>query len=295
MFKKGSAEQAVGGVGEEAFLERALPVGFLLILAGGVGERHDESLFGEELGGHVGARVDHGRVDEKAVAHPVEQRIAEGRLPAFAAEGAIRIEQQAAFGVALRVPGPCPAAGLRRGFFLSVGHRRRTAALQIVARRGGQAQLGAHEIIEDRAGVAADGAMRFVGDDQIEVRGREQPPVFVVEQQGLDGRDDDLGAAPIVPLLLVHDGREVRAEQRGEDFAGLLLQFQPVHQEQDAPRIARAQEQLDDRGRGERLAGAGRHLEQEAVVPLGDRALDRVDGLQLVRTQKPQRVGLDEA
>ena len=30
-------------------------------------------------------------------------------------------------------------------------------------------------------------------------------------------------------------------------------------------------------------------------MPLGDRALDRVDGLQLVGAQKPQRVGLDEA
>ena len=297
VFEKGPAEQAVRGVGEEAFLERALFVRLLLVLAGGVGERHDEPFLGEELGRHVGARVDDGRVDEKAVAHPVEQRIAEGRLPAFAAEGAIRVEQQAAFGLALRVRGPRPLRRVRLLLLplLPRGHRPRTTALQIVARRGGQTQLVAHEIVEDRAGVAADGAVRLVGDDQVEVRGREQPLVFVGEQQGLHRGDDDLGAAPVVASFLVHDGREVRAEQGGEDLAGLLLQFQPVHQKQHAPRIARAQEQLDDRGRGERLARAGRHLEQEAVVAVGYRALDRADGLELIRAQKTQFVGLDEA
>ena len=46
--------------------------------------------------------------------------------------------------------------------------------LEVVARRGGEAELVADEIIEDGAGIAADGAVRFVGDDEVEVGRREE-------------------------------------------------------------------------------------------------------------------------
>jgi hypothetical protein len=46
--------------------------------------------------------------------------------------------------------------------------------LQVVARRGRQPELVADEVFEHGAGVAADGAVRFVGDDEIEVGRREQ-------------------------------------------------------------------------------------------------------------------------
>ena len=45
VFEKGFAEELVGGVGEETLFELALLVGFLLILAGVIGERGDEAFF----------------------------------------------------------------------------------------------------------------------------------------------------------------------------------------------------------------------------------------------------------
>ena len=167
--------------------------------------------------------------------------------------------------------------------------------LEVVARRGGQAELVADEVVEDGAGVAADGAVRFVGDDQVEVGRREELLVLVVEQQRLHGGDDDLRPPPVVAVLLVDDRLEVGGEQRDEGLLGLVLQFEPVHEEQHAPGIAGAEEELDDGGGSQRLAGAGGHLEQEAVLAVLDRPLERVDGLQLIGPQKAQLVGLDVA
>ena len=56
--------------------------------------------------------------------------------------------------------------------------------------------------------------MGFVGDDEVEVGRREELLVFVVEEQRLDGGDDDLGLAPVVAVLLVDDGLEVVADSR---------------------------------------------------------------------------------
>ncbi len=168
-------------------------------------------------------------------------------------------------------------------------------SLEVVARRGGEAELVADEVVEDGAGIAADGAVRFVGDDQVEIGRREELLVLVVEQQRLDGGDDDLGAPPVVAVLLVDDRLEVGGQQRGEGLLGLVLQFEAVHQEQHAAGVAGAEEQLDDGGGGQGLAGAGGHLEQEAVLAVLDRRLKAVDGLQLVGPQKAQLVGLDVA
>ena len=67
VFEEGLAEEFVGGVGEEAFLEFALFVGLFLVLAFSIGELDDEAFFGEELGGDFGAGVDDGGVDEETV------------------------------------------------------------------------------------------------------------------------------------------------------------------------------------------------------------------------------------
>ena len=48
ILEKRLAEELVGGFGEEALLELALLEGLLLVLAGIVGERDDEALFGKE-------------------------------------------------------------------------------------------------------------------------------------------------------------------------------------------------------------------------------------------------------
>ncbi len=70
---------------------------------------------------------------------------------------------------------------------------------QVIARRSGEAQLVANEVVEHGAGIAADRAVRFVRDDEIEVGRREELLVLVVEQQGLHGSDDNLRASPVVP------------------------------------------------------------------------------------------------
>jgi hypothetical protein len=76
-------------------------------------------------------------------------------------------------------------------------------------------------------------------------------------------------------------------------FQRLVFQFQPVHQKEHAAGVAGAQEELDDGGGGERLAGAGGHFEQEAVFALAlTAALHGVhDGLELVGAQEAQAVG----
>ena len=78
--------------------------------------------------------------------------------------------------------------------------------LQIVLGGGGEAELVTHKVIEYGAGVAADGAMSFIGDHQIEIGGREERLVFVVEQKRLNRADHDLRAAPIVAVFFVDDG-----------------------------------------------------------------------------------------
>ena len=70
----------------------------------------------------------------------------------------------------------------------------------------------------------------------------------------------------------------------------LLFQFQPVHEEEDAPGVAGAQEEFDDGGCGESLASACGHLEQEPVRAVPHGLLQRVDGVQLVRPQETEAV-----
>ena len=198
VFQKGLAEELVGGVGEEALLELALLEGLLLVFAGIVGERDDEALFGKQFGGDLGAGIHHRGVDQVAVLHAVEQRVAEGGLAVLAAEGAVGVQQQAALGFA-RV------AGGRIGV---------VEPLEVVAGRGGEAELVADEVVEDGAGVAADGAVGFVGDDQVEIGRREEPLVLVVEEQRLHGGDDDLRPPPVVAVLLVDDRLEIGGQQQ---------------------------------------------------------------------------------
>ena len=86
-------------------------------------------------------------------------------MPVVAAEGAVGIEKQSAFELA-RIPG---------------GRRVLVELLEIITWRGSEAQLVADEIVEDGAGVAADGPMRLIGDDEIEIGGREERLILVVE------------------------------------------------------------------------------------------------------------------
>ena len=141
---------------------------------------------------------------------------------------------------------------------------------EVVAWGGGEAEFAADEEVEDGAGVAADGAVGFVGDDEVEVGGGEELLVFVVEEEGLDGGDDDFGVAPVVAVFFVDDGLEVGGEEGGEGFFGLVFEFEAVHEEEDASGVSGAQEELDDGGGGEGFAGAGGHFEEEAVFAVAD-------------------------
>ena len=54
---------------------------------------------------------------------------------------------------------------------------------EVVFGCGGEAEFVADEIFKDGAGVAADGAVGFVGDDQVEVGGGEDAFKFVVMEE----------------------------------------------------------------------------------------------------------------
>ena len=188
--------------------------------------RHLEAL-GQHLGRDVRPRVDGDGVDEirrGLVADGVEQAVTARRLAVVAAKGPPRVEQQASF------------VGQRVFLGLLVGH-----ALQVIARRRGEAELGADEVFEDRAIIAGDRAVRLVADDKLEIRRREIREKPVVGREALDRRHHDLRLGPILPLLFVDDRRDaVRREVGREVFLGLPLELQPVHEEEDAVGVLRA-------------------------------------------------------
>ena len=86
-------------------------------------------------------------------------------MSALTSKGAVGVEQE---------------APLNRA---RIAHRwgRRFDAAQVVAGRCGQAEFVSDEIVEYRTGIAGDGAMGLIGDYEIEIRGREDFLVLVVE------------------------------------------------------------------------------------------------------------------
>ena len=114
--------------------------------------------------------------------------------------------------------------------------------------------------------------------------------VFVVEEQRLDGGDDDLGVPPVVAILFVDDALVVVREDLLESLERLVFEFEPVNEEEHASGIAGAKEELDDGGGGERLAGAGGHFEKEAVEAFLDGLLDGVDGFLLVDAEEAEAI-----
>jgi hypothetical protein len=69
-------------------------------------------------------------------------------LAVFTAEGAVGVQEQAALELA-----GVPGVGV-------------VELLEVIARRGGEAELVTDEVVENGAGVAADGAVRFVRDER---------------------------------------------------------------------------------------------------------------------------------
>ena len=167
--------------------------------------------------------------------------------------------------------------------------------LEVVERCGREAELVADKVIEHGAGITADGAVRFVGDDEVEVGGRKELLVFIVEEQGLDRGDDDFGVPPVVAIFFVDNTLVVVREDPLESLERLVFQLQPVDEEKHAPGVAGAEEELDDGGGGEGLPGARGHFEKEAVAALLDGLLDSGDGFLLVGAEEAKTIDLDEA
>ena len=128
--------------------------------------------------------------------------------------------------------------------------------------------------------------MRFVGNHEIKIRRRKTLLIFVVEQQRLDGGDNDLRLSPVVASFLVHNRPEVYRQQRCEHLGGLIFQFQPVDEKKHATDVTGTQKQFDDRGGRERLARARGHFEEEPVAAVLHRPLQRMNGRELIRTQQ---------
>ena len=165
IFKESFTKELVRGLGEKALFKFALLVGLLLVVATVVLELDDKPRLREKLGGHLAAGVHDGWIDKEAIFHTIQEGVAVGRLAVITAESPVGIEQQAALELA-RVLG-------RRLILVEF--------LEVIAGRGSQAELVADEIVEDCAGVAADGPVRFVRDHKVKVGGRKELLVFVVE------------------------------------------------------------------------------------------------------------------
>ena len=76
---------------------------------------------------------------------------------------------------------------------------------KIIFRRRGESELCADEILKDRAIIAADRAMRFVADDQLEIRRRELGQETIACGKALNCCHDYLRLFPFLPLLFVDD------------------------------------------------------------------------------------------
>ena len=168
--------------------------------------------------------------------------------------------------------------------------------LEVIARRGGEAELVADEVVEHGAGVAADGAVRFVGDDEVEVGGRKELLVFVVEEQRLDGGDDDLGLAPVVAVLLVDDGLVVVLTRT---FLKAFCAWSSSSSRSTRKRTRRA---LPVRRKSLMMAAAVSVLPVPVAISRRKRSLPSFDGLLeawmallLIGAEEAEPVRLDEA
>ena len=123
---------------------------------------------------------------------------------------------------------------------------------------------------------AVDGAVAFIGDDEVEVARRE---IAVLGDHRLQGGDHDpLGAIEVASGSQYMAG--IIPQMVGESVLGLTRQCDPIDQEEDASNDARLEQPLDEGRRRARLAGSGRHLHQQFAPParyLGGKRFDTFD------------------
>ena len=148
-------------------------------------------------------------------------------------------------------------------------------------RGGGQPDLcGRGEVVQHlapgRVGIGA-AAVTLVHDDQVEEVGRKLAidilPILRPRDALVEGEVDFVG---FVHLALDDFGHLV-AEEAEVVGHGLVDQDVPIGQVEDASRPLRPPQPPDDLKRGVGLAGAGRHHQQDASLPLGDGAHRPVD------------------
>jgi hypothetical protein len=161
-------------------------------------------------------------------------------------------------------------------------------ALKVIFRRRGEPKLCAHEILEDCAIVAADRAVRFIADNELEIGRRELMQKSITRREALDCSHNNLCLLPIIASLFVNDGFDsVIGQVVAEISLGLLFQLHPIDQKQNAARIFGAQIKLRDRRAQQRLARARGHFEKEPILSTRRGALQRPNCIELVIAQQP--------
>ena len=167
--------------------------------------------------------------------------------------------------------------------------------LQVVFRGRRKSELIPDEVLEDRSSVPADGSVSLVRDNQIKFGWSEQAAVFVIEQQGLNRCDHDVGLPPIISLLLVDDGSKVVLQIGFECLIGLNFKFEAINQKEYAFCIPCLQKQLDQSRGCKRLSCSCRHLKQKTCRPLSGIFLHTLDSALLIATQKAELVLFNES
>lgn len=114
--------------------------------------------------------------------------------------------------------------------------------------------------------LAVTGAVALVGDDEIEVTGRE---VAVLGDHGLQGGDGDALGAVEAAAWAQHVAGVV-AQVVSEGVFGLAGQRNAIHEEEDSGDGPCFEQALDEGGGGARLAGAGGHFDEEVAAAKGD-------------------------
>jgi hypothetical protein len=237
--------------------------------------RPEVPLLVEGLGRDVRADIkDLRHAEERAfrVLHRVDDVIAERRHPRLAAEVAVRVAQFPRF-ERLRV---LPTQLLNVDVF------------QVRLWRCRETDPRSLEELYDLARVSVNRPVRFVVDHKVEVEGCELGAEPAIHEERLDRRDDDrrpqqLARAP--PSALIDD-RLVVPQHDPEILHRLLCELNPINNEQDPLSVPRREETPDERRTEQRLAGSGRHLQEELPFPITvELSRNFVSGIDLISAQ----------
>ena len=265
VFQERFAHQAVAARREDLPLQILNLEAFLLLV-----DDHRPTGFIQGLRRNVRAQVkDLRQAEERAfgVFHGVNDVIPEGRESGLAAEVVVGIAEQPRF----------------RRFGVLLLQLLQVDVLQVSLGRGRQADASRLEELHDLSGIAVNGTVRLVVDDQIEMEGRELLAVAAVNHERLEGRHHDARAkqlARIAASRLVKHGFEL-SENDVELLKRLLRQLDAVNDEQNPLGVARDEEAANQSGTKEGFPGAGGHLQQKLaeafVVEQGAEGVNRLN------------------